>query len=622
MGSTQRLLLTAASAIALSSLFSAHASAQGYVFTTCGGDGAFGPTQEMCDAAYNGTPLHHAVIVERGTQTWSVPVSGLYRITAIGAQGASAQIGFQGGRGAQLTGEFFLIAGTRLRVVVGQVGSKTTMSGAGGGGSFVVEAPDNPLLVAGGGGGTRMQANQNGCDASITTFGIIGGSFSSSSCAVKTIDNGRGGRFSFSWGSAGGGFFGDGASDAPFGEGGRSWANGMRGGATGDGCGRALAPGGFGGGGTGNGCFGGGGGGGYSGGDGGFIAGGGGSFNIGRNPVAVRGAGVGNGSVSIELFDTTAPRILFNLVPPTLTNNPTAEFAFSTNEPATLECHLDGGTPVSCNTAADRGSIVYSGLEDGPHTFGITATDAALNRSRSQYTWTIDTQAPRFVSVDALPNPSPVNTAITLGAVWSDATTAWYSIDDGPFTEMSLNGETFIADLGAFTEAAVHNVCVRASDTAGNSAGDHCFLVAVYDPTAGFATGGGWFNSPAGAFFADPSLTGKVTFGFASKYLKDATVPTGSTRFQLHFAGISFKGRTYDWLVLSDTHVQYKGLGTINGAGEYEFMLTAIDGTASDDGRERIGMKIWDPVTGLVIYENDPTTALGGGSIVTHTGQN
>lgn len=56
-------------------------------------------------------------------------------------------------------------------------------------------------------------------------------------------------------------------------------------------------------------------------------------------------------------------------------------------------------------------------------------------------------------------------------------------------------------------------------------------------------------------------------------------------------------------------------------------MLTAIDGDMTGgDGVDRFRIKIWDPATGDVVYDNElgvpdgdnPTTALGGGSIVIH----
>ena len=77
---------------------------------------------------------------------------------------------------------------------------------------------------------------------------------------------------------------------------------------------------------------------------------------------------------------------------------------------------------------------------------------------------------------------------------------------------------------------------------------------------------------------------------------------------------------------------QYKGTGTINGAGNYNFMLTARDGDISGGGGvDGIRMKITDSTGSVVYYDNKAATAtddtmtsgntqnLGGGSIVIHT---
>ena len=75
---------------------------------------------------------------------------------------------------------------------------------------------------------------------------------------------------------------------------------------------------------------------------------------------------------------------------------------------------------------------------------------------------------------------------------------------------------------------------------------------------------------------------------------------------------------------------QYKGDGTINGAGNYGFMLSATDEklTPSTDV-DLFRIKIWDKEdSDAVVYDNEmgaaedaePTTAIGGGSIVIHKG--
>ena len=147
----------------------------------------------------------------------------------------------------------------------------------------------------------------------------------------------------------------------------------------------------------------------------------------------------------------------------------------------------------------------------------------------------------------------------------------------------------------------------------------------LYDPSAGFVTGGGWISSPAGAYPESPSLTGKASFGFVSKYQKGATTPSGSTEFQFHAGSFEFKSTTYSWLVIAGARAQYKGEGTVAGrAGSYGFLLTAIDGAVSGGGgADKFRVKVWEMVTGLVVYDNqigaaddsDAATALGGGSI-------
>ena len=181
-----------------------------------------------------------------------------------------------------------------------------------------------------------------------------------------------------------------------------------------------------------------------------------------------------------------------------------------------------------------------------------------------------------------------------------------------------------------FTAAGVYNIKLTVTDQCGNSAtatqiGGVDMLVVIYDPSAGFVTGGGWINSPQGAYMPGMSLYGKANFGFVSKYKKGAAVPTGETEFQFQTGNVNFHSSTYNWLVISGPKAQYKGNGTINKAGSYNFMLTAWDGQISGGGGvDKFRMKIWDTNTSQVIYDNQsgalddayPTTALGGGSIV------
>lgn len=178
-----------------------------------------------------------------------------------------------------------------------------------------------------------------------------------------------------------------------------------------------------------------------------------------------------------------------------------------------------------------------------------------------------------------------------------------------------------------FTAAGVYTIKLTINDSCQASCtADQIdnmeVLVVVYDPSAGFVTGGGWINSPAGAYVANPGLTGKANFGFVSKYAKGANVPTGETEFQFQLGNLNFHSTVDDWLVVAGTKAQYKGSGTINGTGNYGFLLTATDGTP-----DKFRIKIVNKTTSLVVYDNAPgsddidtsvQTALGGGSIVIH----
>jgi hypothetical protein len=120
-------------------------------------------------------------------------------------------------------------------------------------------------------------------------------------------------------------------------------------------------------------------------------------------------------------------------------------------------------------------------------------------------------------------------------------------------------------------------------------------------------------------------MTGKATFAFVSKYKKGSSVPDGNTEFKFQTVDLSFKSTSYEWMVIAGAKAQYKGEGTINGAGSYRFMLTAIDGDLLGTGKaDMFRIKIFD--SNGIVYDNnygasdtsDPTTVIAGGSIVIH----
>jgi hypothetical protein len=236
-------------------------------------------------------------------------------------------------------------------------------------------------------------------------------------------------------------------------------------------------------------------------------------------------------------------------------------------------------------------------------------------------------------------NPVPLNTSATLTVNINDFNTgnsnitSWqYTIDGGapvPVTPSSQTSNlTQSVTIAGFPATDVKQVCVVGTDAGNNTSDKVCALLAIYDPSAGFVTGGGWIDSPLGAYAADPTLVGKANFGFTSKYQKGATVPTGNTEFQFQAAGLKFSSTNFQWLVIqADNSAQFKGTGTINGTGSYNFLVTAVDGDGSGAKKpDSFRIKITD-FAGNTVYDNQmgkddsgtSATTLGGGSIVIHS---
>lgn len=82
-----------------------------------------------------------------------------------------------------------------------------------------------------------------------------------------------------------------------------------------------------------------------------------------------------------------------------------------------------------------------------------------------------------------------------------------------------------------YTVPGVYTVSLIVADKGGGVCQSFFQYVIIFDPTAGFVTGGGWIMSPEGAYTPDPKLTGKAHFGFNAKYQKGKSTPDGKTQF-------------------------------------------------------------------------------------------
>ena len=118
-----------------------------FTFNNAGATGKNGPNATQVNQAYLGTSLQGQVsMVTQGIQRWMVPVSGSYKIEALGASGG--RFNSNAGKGSKMTGDFELNASDVLNILVGQEGLVAGNRGGGGGGTFVwLEGSSSPPML-------------------------------------------------------------------------------------------------------------------------------------------------------------------------------------------------------------------------------------------------------------------------------------------------------------------------------------------------------------------------------------------------------------------------------------------------------------------------------------------
>jgi hypothetical protein len=306
-----------------------------------------------------------------------------------------------------------------------------------------------------------------------------------------------------------------------------------------------------------------------------------------------------------SLADTTPPELS---LPSDKTLEATGSNGAVSNFTATATDDVDGSLDVICYPAS--GSMFAL----GETTVVCSATDSNGNLAEGNFKVTVlDTKNPTII-------PS-INNGDLISLQTSPVFTFEAKDDNSSgikSTSGTINGEAIPDDGYIIDQAGVYEFILSATDSGGNTSTESGIFV-VYDSSAGFVTGGGWIDSPEGAYKLNTELLGKANFGFVSKYQKGAVVPTGNTQFQFKAGELNFSSTSYEWLVVAGTKAQFKGIGTINGIGEYKFMLYATDGGTKEQDQFRI--KIWSEEDEIetVIYDNGSDAPILGGSIVIHS---
>jgi parallel beta-helix repeat protein len=159
---------------------------------------------------------------------------------------------------------------------------------------------------------------------------------------------------------------------------------------------------------------------------------------------------------------TVAPTTTLTTSPSGSTTSTTASFTFTSNEPGTFECSLDGGDFAACSSPAE-----LTGLAAGDHTFAVRAVDLAGNRDATPATasWTVttpDTTAPETTGTEG---PAATTTS-------TSATFAFASSEPGSTFECRLDSAAYASCTSPVTltalSAGTHTFSVRATDGSGN----------------------------------------------------------------------------------------------------------------------------------------------------------
>jgi hypothetical protein len=315
-------------------------------------------------------------------------------------------------------------------------------------------------------------------------------------------------------------------------------------------------------------------------------------------------------------------------------------------------CTVSGSTVTfvgvgTCTVAADQAGNgnynaapqVTQSISVGPATFAVAITGPSAGA-----VYATGAQVP-FTGTVTYPLSGTNSYTFTWTFTSSASTPVVITTQPGSGTTSGTSGLTNLNY--AFTNPGVYKLKLTVTDSTGKGSGEATQImssgqlvdayVVIYDPSAGFVTGGGWIDSPIGACKKDTLQSnvcatdpgGRANFGFVSKYQNGAKTPTGQTEFQFKDGNLNFHSEVYDWLVVSGAQAQYKGTGTINGVSGYSFMLTVTDGDLVGGGKpDLFRIKIWrtnDGESGGLVYDNKFQTssdnslgngqAISGGSI-------
>jgi hypothetical protein len=198
---------------------------------------------------------------------------------------------------------------------------------------------------------------------------------------------------------------------------------------------------------------------------------------------------------------------------------------------------------------------------------------------------------PVIVEVTCTDRPVPVGDEVTVTVVFTDCDLVdshTVEIDWGDGTASLATVTEPVGDENGratathtYSAPGLYPITATVTDSRGTSVTSAaCGPVLVFNPGAGFLTGGGWFDSPPGSFAPDPAVAGRGSFGVVAKYLPGNRLK-GNLELQVHDRLVNFHSTGLDLLLVTDTplgpRAEVRGRGRMNGVEGFSFLFVAYD---------------------------------------------
>ena len=307
------------------------------------------------------------------------------------------------------------------------------------------------------------------------------------------------------------------------------------------------------------------------------------------------------------------------------------------------------------STTDKEGELTFTVAPVGPYPIGttdviLTVTDEDGESSTCEAKVTVTNESPVITSVTPSTSSLYANFPVSLSVAYTDNNIANATIDwgDGSVGEIVESPASVFEVDHTYMKSGSYSVTINMTDECEASTYVYHSII-VMDNLRGTVTGGGWFDSPEGAYFLKPRTAGKATFAFEASNSSRKAGPEGHVVFNFKDGNIKFRSTDVEWMHVEEETAIVQAAGRLNGKHGYQILISVVDedkdrddearGRKGSDKKDKrkgeddkkdkdkkridlIRVQITDPA-GEVIYDSQPgaadvataTTQLGGGSI-------